>query len=98
MIRAALELVITLIIVLAGRAILTNFVRSLSGNLGAPSKQAANQAKPTSAPEVPTGELHRDPVCGTYVAETSRYQRQIGGQTVFYCSEDCRTKHAMAAR
>jgi hypothetical protein len=98
MIRAALELVITFIIVIAARAILTNFVRSVSANFQPPQPRSAKDSRRAAAPEVPTGELHRDPVCGTYVAESSRYQRQIGGETVFYCSEDCRARHAMAAR
>jgi YHS domain-containing protein len=44
------------------------------------------------------GDLHRDPVCGTYVAESTPHQRRISGQVFYYCSESCKEKHALAPR
>ena len=41
------------------------------------------------------GDLHRDPVCGTFVAESTPYQRTLGGRTVYFCSEACREKHSL---
>jgi YHS domain-containing protein len=36
------------------------------------------------------GELKRDPVCGTYVAEAASIKRSIGGQVYHFCSPECR--------
>jgi YHS domain-containing protein len=44
------------------------------------------------------GDLHRDPVCGTYVAESTPHQRRISGQLFYYCSESCKERHALAPR
>jgi YHS domain-containing protein len=53
------------------------------------------QQQPTQPPETPrAGELHKDPVCGTYVPESTSFRRQLSGKTVYYCSDACRQKHA----
>ena len=44
------------------------------------------------------GDLHRDPVCGTFVAESTPYQRRTASQVFYYCSDVCREKHALVAR
>lgn len=44
------------------------------------------------------GDLHRDPVCGTYVAESTPHQQRISGQVFYYCSESCKERHALAPR
>jgi YHS domain-containing protein len=104
MFRAILELIITIIVAMAARAILTSVMRGI-GNAGRgsfgggvpnnPSNQASSRAAPVSQP---TGELHKDPVCGTYVADSTRFRRQVSGQTFYYCSDACREKHALVAR
>jgi YHS domain-containing protein len=57
-------------------------------------------ASPDQAPETQQlgGDLHRDPVCGTYVAETTPHQNRISGQQFYYCSESCKERHALAPR
>lgn len=44
------------------------------------------------------GNLHRDPVCGTFVAESTPFQRRLPGQVFYYCSGACREKHALVAK
>lgn len=39
------------------------------------------------------GRLHRDPVCGVYVSEQVAVRREAGGQTLYFCSEECAKKH-----
>jgi len=99
MIRAILELVITIIVVMAARAVLNSFLRGLSkASSGAFEPPQPKPASPKpSAPSGASGELHKDPVCGTYVAESTRFRRQAGGQTFYYCSENCREKHSLVA-
>lgn len=105
MLRAALELLITIILIMAARAILTNFFRSLTGGPGAAFPRAQQDQGPAAAsasrnsPGPAAGnELHKDPVCGTYVAETTQFRRATGGQTFYYCSAACKEKHALVAR
>jgi YHS domain-containing protein len=47
----------------------------------------------SAAANVPlTGELRRDPVCGTYIATTTSLKHTSGGETVYFCSPACRDK------
>jgi len=59
-----------------------------------------SEQRPPQPPPSPSagGELKKDPVCGTYVAESAAFRRSAGGQTFYYCSEKCREKHALVAR
>jgi len=36
--------------------------------------------------------LERDPVCGTYVSPTKSPALRIGGQTLYFCSDKCRSE------
>jgi YHS domain-containing protein len=48
----------------------------------------------TANTEVPlTGELKRDPVCGTFIAVASSIQQIADGKTVYFCSSACRDKY-----
>jgi len=105
LLRAALELLITIVIVMAARAILTSFLKGIANSSAAASQHRsqdqgnAGSAGPGAASSAPKGnELHKDPVCGTYVAESTQFRRQAGGQTFYYCSADCKEKHALVAR
>jgi YHS domain-containing protein len=100
MFRALIELVVTIIIAMAARAILASVFRGFSGAVPrSPAGRSAQQSSSSQPPPEPrnTGELHKDPVCGTYVAESTPFKRQISGHTVYYCSGACRDKHALVA-
>jgi YHS domain-containing protein len=47
-----------------------------------------------SRPKEVSGELLKDPVCGTYVASTSTYRKTVAGKTHVFCSEKCRDQFA----
>jgi YHS domain-containing protein len=47
-----------------------------------------------SAGQVPlSGELKKDPVCGTYIAAASSIKQTVAGETIHFCSQDCRDKY-----
>ena len=104
MFRAILELFITIAIVLVARAVLTHFMRSITIAARNAYQQTAEEAErrkggAESATETRrTGQLYKDPVCGTYVAESTPYRRQISGDTFYYCSDTCRQAHTPVAR
>jgi YHS domain-containing protein len=100
MIRALIELLFTIALALIARAVLTSIMKGIaraSSNTfaGGVNNQQTRRAPPDTQP---TGELHKDPVCGTYVAESAAFRRNAGGQTFYYCSEKCREKHTLVAR
>jgi hypothetical protein len=71
-------------------------VMKFFGNFVVGSRVSANGAK-RPAMQV-SGELHRDPICGTFVAESTAFQRQDAKQTFYYCSENCRSQHSLVSR
>jgi YHS domain-containing protein len=106
MFRALFELLLTILIVMVARAVLGSLLKGISKassnsfQTGAPDGRAASprSATPPSSGPQAGGELHKDPVCGTYVAESTPFRRQSAGQTFYYCSSECREKHALVAR
>lgn len=102
MIRALIELLVTIILAMAARAILRSVFQGIANGSSTsfPRGQQPDQQKTQAAQAAPQkgSELHKDPVCGTYVAESTAYRRQVGGQTFYYCSENCKEKHALVSR
>ncbi len=96
MFRTILELVITILVAFVARAVLGSVVKGF-GNAAAAARQAHPQQQQQQTEAKPTGELHKDPVCGTYVAESTAFQRRASGKTFYYCSDACRSKHAIAS-
>jgi YHS domain-containing protein len=44
------------------------------------------------------GELRKDPVCGTFVPIATSLKRVVGGETVYFCSADCRDRYCVTAK
>ena len=96
MLRALIELLFTIFVVIVARAVLNSILKNVAkAGLGGFQNRPAPATDPPSGPQL-KGELHKDPVCGTYVAESSAIRRQVGSQIIFYCSEACRKKDAVA--
>lgn len=81
------EFLIPLVIFLFLRALLRGFLASFRRPITRPS---ATQPPP---PSRTTGVLHKDPVCGTYVAEESALTRSVNGHAVYFCSAQCRDRY-----
>jgi YHS domain-containing protein len=54
------------------------------------------QRRPPAPTVSPGGELKKDPVCGTYVSTSTGISKNVGGQTIYFCSEECRKKYRVA--
>jgi YHS domain-containing protein len=93
MFRAIFELFLTLLVAYVGRAIIGSLLKGFGAAASGGFQQQPQQPKQEEAPRA--GELHKDPVCGTYVSESSHFRRQLSGKTVYYCSDACRQKHAV---
>jgi hypothetical protein len=81
--------------------ILISLLRSVIGvvmkGLGEAQSPPQGSPKGKASPRL-GGDLHRDPVCGTFVAESTPFQRRTAGQVFYYCSDACREKHTLVAR
>ena len=62
---------------------------SESGNSG-----PQQQAPPRGSAKMSGGELKRDPVCGTYIPADHSVRKIVNGETLYFCSPECRDKYA----
>jgi YHS domain-containing protein len=74
------------------RSVLAILGRVFSMFVEGPRPQTPRQQVPL------TGELKRDPVCGTFVAASSSIKHNEAGSTVHFCSAECRDKYLLAAK
>src|SRR3954468_23380816 len=97
MVRALIEILLTIAVMMVARAVLTSVLRGVArsaANSFTTQNSNAGQGQPPPSPSPSAGgDLHKDPVCGTYVAAGAAVNRRVGGQTFYYCSETCRDKH-----
>jgi YHS domain-containing protein len=110
MFRALLELFITLLAAMVARSIISSIMKGLSKassnafqqqSEASPNQQYSShqQSNQSNVGGPKTGsELHKDPVCGTYVSEATGFRKQASGQTFYYCSQACKDKHSLVAR
>ncbi len=96
MFRLVLYLLLAVVLISVLRSVIgivmkamASFLSTSTGSNPPPSAADAHQLG---------GDLHRDPVCGTYVAESTPHQRRLSGQVFYYCSESCKERHALATR
>ena|ERR1700687_4497178 len=91
MFKAILYLLFAVIIISVLRAVIGIIFKGFSNLVSPPSTP---QAKPSSASEVPlTGELKKDPACGTYISAATSLKEKVGGETFYFCSKQCRDKY-----
>ena len=96
MFRLIYYLLLMVLAISVVRAIIGTLARAFAAFTGVAPNGAQRHAMRDSVPL--TGELKRDPVCGTFVAESSALKLTDGAQTVHFCSSACRDKYVVAAR
>jgi YHS domain-containing protein len=86
-----------LFILLGGGMLVKSVVSSMIKGFGAAASNSFQQQQSGQQPKEAqrSGELHKDPVCGTYVSESTSFRRQLSGKTFYYCSDACLQKHAV---
>jgi YHS domain-containing protein len=96
MLRALVEMVVTLVAVYLVREVLAILSKSFKGGFGGFSGPGGSGAGPGGAPpKSPAGtigELKKDPVCGTFISTQTAFQKAVRGETYYFCSTQCRDK------
>ncbi len=87
MVKVVLFLFLAVIAISVLRAVIGVIAKALGGLLNSGS---------APCPPQPIGELKRDPICGTYVDASSSLKATAAGQTLYFCSEECRRKYLAA--
>lgn len=84
---------------LLGLVLMISFVRGVIGIVmkgfsGLVNPPSSPQTRQPSDGQVPlTGELKKDPACGTYISAATSIHENVGGQTFYFCSAQCRDKY-----
>ncbi len=61
------------------------------GDLVSPRSQQGGQRPANQVPL--SGELKKDPACGTYISAATSIHETVGGETFYFCSKQCRDKY-----
>jgi YHS domain-containing protein len=70
------------------------FLRSILRSFFGGFRRSAPRGGSSPPPPVRAGgTLYKDPICGTYVSVDSAIAQNVGGETVYFCSAECRDKY-----
>jgi len=93
MFRAILYLIIVVFLITFVRMVLGLIMRTMGEMMRSEAPASPSPAgRPPSAPI--SGELKRDPVCGTFVPVSTAYRKTVKGEQYHFCSAECRDKYA----
>ena len=95
MIRALIEMIVTLVAVYLVRQVLSILGSSFKGGFsgGSPSAGSAGAPPPRPPAASKLGELKKDPVCGTFISTETAFQKSVKGETFYFCSMQCRDSY-----
>jgi YHS domain-containing protein len=92
MFRAIFYLFLTVVVITVLKSIIGIVLKGVNEVMKPGSTTQATGSRPSN--QVPlTGELKKDPVCGTYIAAATSIKEKVGGQTIHFCSTECRDKY-----
>ncbi len=93
MFRAIFYLLLTVVVITVLKGIVGIVLKGFS-EVMRPGPGSGMPGAPRPSNQVPlTGELKKDPVCGTYIAAATSIKETVGGQTFHFCSQECRDKY-----
>lgn len=96
MVRLVIEFLVSILLISVVRAVVRFLMQSFGSYFRTP--PPARQ-QPTRGSNLPlTGELKRDPVCGTYTVAATSLQQTVNGETHYFCSARCRDEFMAAVR
>ena len=91
MFRAIFYLLLTVVVITVAKSIIGIVLKGVSEAM---KPGAGTPSSPRPSDQVPlTGELKKDPLCGTYIAAATSVKEKVGGQTFHFCSQSCRDKY-----
>ncbi len=92
MTEGVLWLFATVVVFAVLRSVLGVLFKGISDFFAASSTAGPRPGPRPSAPLPVPEALKKDPVCGTFVAPSTAFRKTVRGQTVYFCSAECRDK------
>jgi YHS domain-containing protein len=98
MLRFLGEALSALFFFLVVRSAVSAVWQGFRGTMSVPNPAYEPPRKETSNDIRTSGELHKDPTCGTFVLIDTAYMLAEDGITYYFCSKDCREKFQAGRR
>lgn len=92
MLRFIFYLLITVIMISVVRMVAGFLMKSISLFLQGSQSGPAGSGHSAASSVPRSGELKKDPVCGTFISTGSSVKKTVDGAVVHFCSVDCRNK------
>ena len=73
------------------RAVIGIIFKGVAELVSPRSRQQGGQSPSNQVPL--SGELKKDPACGTYISAATSLKEKVGGETFYFCSKQCRDKY-----
>ena len=93
MLRTVLYLIISIAIIAFLRMVVGMILTAMKGMMDPADPSSGAQPRKPAVPV--SGELKRDPVCGTFVPVGTSFQKTVKGEAYHFCSADCRDKYGL---
>jgi len=94
MFRVIFYLLITIFLITIVRAVVGVILKGFAELFSPAQQQRQAAGRGPGGGEIPlSGELKRDPVCGTYTSTATSIKQTFGKETVYFCSPQCRDKY-----
>jgi|ERR1051326_1787936 YHS domain-containing protein len=94
MFRVIVYLLLTIFLITIVRAVVGIILKGFSELVSPGQQRRQATGRGAEGPEIPlSGELKRDPVCGTYTSAATSIKQTVGKETVYFCSAQCRDKY-----
>src|SRR6202162_931558 len=91
MFRAIFYLLVVVVLITILRSIIGIIFKGFTSLANPKSTPQTREAPGNQMPL--TGELKKDPACGTYIAAATSLKEKVGGETFYFCSKQCRDKY-----
>src|SRR5579871_2466660 len=91
MFRVILWLIGIVVMISVLRGIVGIILKGIGDLLNPPPRQQAHERQANQVPL--SGELKKDPACGTYIAAATSLKETVEGETFYFCSKQCRDKY-----
>lgn len=92
--RIILYMLAAIFLISIVRGVVGVFMKGFA-DLVSPPRQRQTTAGAPQPESIPlSGELKKDPICGTYTSAATAVKQTFGKETLYFCSPECRDKYA----
>lgn len=93
MFRLLFDLLLMVVVITVVKSIIGIVLRGFGDAMRSTSSNAPRPSPPQTGQVPLTGELKKDPVCGTYISTATSLKEKVGSEVYHFCSQECRDKY-----